>query len=239
MGWPVGRARSAETRAKISRSMSTPSWLAGHRQRLAKWYDIPANRKAHIEMIHRTHRTEAFRNRISVTHLGMKLSPASKRKQSDSMKKRWRDPLFRVLRAATMSRPDVLEKCRSGPKAYMATKTPEERRAWMMRAAVALQRKRRTRIELLMQHRLASAGIPFVEQHPIDRCIPDFLVLPNLVVECDGEYWHSLPGRIKKDRKRDYWLRSKGYRVIRIPERDITRGLYQQLDARLLTYLQV
>jgi very-short-patch-repair endonuclease len=69
---------------------------------------------------------------------------------------------------------------------------------------------------------LIDLGIVFIPQHPVDRCILDFY-LPDLdmVIECDGDYWHSLPGAKRRDQKRDYWLQSKGYIVIRISETDI------------------
>ena len=35
-----------------------------------------------------------------------------------------------------------------------------------------------------------------------------------------GEYWHSRPGQIQKDEKRDEYLIIKGYNLLRVKERD-------------------
>ncbi len=40
----------------------------------------------------------------------------------------------------------------------------------------------------------------------------------RIVVECDGEYWHGSPEAKKRDAKRDRYLTSRGYRVMRFPE---------------------
>jgi len=63
--------------------------------------------------------------------------------------------------------------------------------------------------------------------HPyfVDIYIP----IKNLIVECDGEYWHNKPGRKELDKKRDNFLISLGYKIIHLPgkkikkNRDITR----------------
>ncbi len=54
----------------------------------------------------------------------------------------------------------------------------------------------------------------------VDIYIPEL----NLVVECDGDYWHNLPKQKHTDIRRDYWLRSQGYRVVRIWESEIKQS---------------
>lgn len=41
------------------------------------------------------------------------------------------------------------------------------------------------------------------------------------VLEVDGEYWHNRPGAPERDRKRDIFLRSQGYKVARLKEKDL------------------
>ena len=48
-----------------------------------------------------------------------------------------------------------------------------------------------------------------------------YIPIKNLIIECDGEYWHSKPERKILDKKRDYLLRSLGYKIIRLPEKEI------------------
>ncbi len=52
--------------------------------------------------------------------------------------------------------------------------------------------------------------------------IPDFYIPSmNLIIYCDGDYWHSLPKAIEKDKRQNEFLRSKGYRVARFTETQI------------------
>lgn len=46
----------------------------------------------------------------------------------------------------------------------------------------------------------------------VDLALP----LHNIAVELDGEYWHSLPAMVEKDRRKDEWLDANGWHVIRI-----------------------
>ena len=50
----------------------------------------------------------------------------------------------------------------------------------------------------------------------IGRYFPDFVV-EKVIVEIDGERWHSSPSQIAHDKRRDSELRSMGYIVHRIP----------------------
>ena len=47
----------------------------------------------------------------------------------------------------------------------------------------------------------------------------DFLVDERLVVEIDGETYHSSPEAVARDQKRDVDLRREGYSILRIPAR--------------------
>ena len=80
-----------------------------------------------------------------------------------------------------------------------------------------------TNIEKEMKQALLSNNIAFVEQFPI-RCkygyILDFAI-PELKIdiECDGEVWHKIGNH--KDRKRNWVLRKKGWKVLRFRGNEI------------------
>ena len=58
-------------------------------------------------------------------------------------------------------------------------------------------------------------GIHVRRQAPIGPCIADFAIHDlRLVIEVDGEH-HFQPGRRERERRRDRWLTSQGYRVLR------------------------
>lgn len=85
-----------------------------------------------------------------------------------------------------------------------------------------------TSIEVAVRCVLTEIGIQFEEQKQIGYWLADFY-LPNhnLVLECDGDYWHSIPKTVKKDTKRDKWMKANGYKVLRLTEHAIKDNAYQ------------
>lgn len=106
---------------------------------------------------------------------------------------------------------------------------PENKELMRTRGAktVATIRKSRTSIERTLSAALDTAGIEYVEQFPIsnhhgtificDFGFPDAM----LIVEADGDYWHSLPNVIRKDHHKDKYLHACGYTVLRFTETQI------------------
>ena len=45
-----------------------------------------------------------------------------------------------------------------------------------------------------------------------------FIPSLNLGIEYDGDYWHSLPDMIERDKKKDLACKEKGIKLIRIKE---------------------
>mgnify|MGYP003641888982 CR=1 FL=1 len=46
----------------------------------------------------------------------------------------------------------------------------------------------------------------------------------NKIIEFDGDYWHSKPEQIKKDKLRDEYLIGKGYKILRVKESEYKMG---------------
>ena len=83
--------------------------------------------------------------------------------------------------------------------------------------------------EILLQKALTKQNIKFETQkiisgknfvHPVD-----IFIKPNICVEVDGNYWHSLPHKIKRDKKIDIELRNKNYFVLRFWEKTIKENI--------------
>lgn len=80
------------------------------------------------------------------------------------------------------------------------------------RPQAALQKA--TGIENMMRYALLRKGINFVEQAAIGPwCVDFYLPDYNACLEADGEYWHSSVSAKMKDRRKDAWLKSRGYSV--------------------------
>ncbi|MBR5698229.1 MAG: endonuclease domain-containing protein [Prevotella sp.] len=68
-------------------------------------------------------------------------------------------------------------------------------------------------------------GFRFRRQHPIGDYIADFVCLPvKLVIEVDGGY-HLVSLQQELDQQRTDFLESKGYKVIRIKNEEISNDL--------------
>lgn len=118
---------------------------------------------------------------------------------------------------------ETRNKMRAHWKAYVLTPEGKEH---VGKAIVASRRgkKRDTSIEMAVHGVLKELGIVFESQASIGPYFPDFY-LPErkLIIECDGDYWHSTERAKGKDRIRDRWFQERGYTVIRLRECDINR----------------
>ena len=93
----------------------------------------------------------------------------------------------------------------------------------------ALTYRGKTNIEKILDEWLTNKGIPHEYNKeillPTSHTYPDFFILPNICLYADGDYWHNLP----KNKQQDKWV-NKGlemlhYKVIRLTESEIKRGV--------------
>jgi very-short-patch-repair endonuclease len=95
-----------------------------------------------------------------------------------------------------------------------------------------------TSIEIAIDNLLTEMGIAFVSQEQIERWSCDFYVpSANLVIECDGDYWHQLPSVQRKDAIKDTWLKNNGYSVLHLSE-DAIRKRLSECKKQILIALQ-
>ena len=83
--------------------------------------------------------------------------------------------------------------------------------------------KTKTKIELKIEKELVKLNIPYEMNFPIieARTQVDFFILPNIVIYCDGDYWHNLPEAIEKDKRQNKKLKELGFKVLRFWEHEI------------------
>lgn len=86
-----------------------------------------------------------------------------------------------------------------------------------------------TSIEILIQNKLKDNNITFIK-HKIIKDIEhkhpcDIFIEPNIVIECDGEYWHNYPYGTNKDKMLNKEMEEKGYKVIRFWGSDIKNNI--------------
>jgi very-short-patch-repair endonuclease len=85
-------------------------------------------------------------------------------------------------------------------------------------------RRRMTKAEVVLWQHLRIAnrhGYHFRRQHPVGLYVLDFAcALAKLAVEVDGET-HGSDGEVRRDARRDAYLRSRGWHVLRVWNADV------------------
>jgi very-short-patch-repair endonuclease len=77
-------------------------------------------------------------------------------------------------------------------------------------------------IEKIMAHVLSENDIDVIPQYSVGPYTIDFAIPDRLIaIECDGDYWHSLPDSHARDQRKDKFLYGRGWRVIRLSETEI------------------
>jgi very-short-patch-repair endonuclease len=79
--------------------------------------------------------------------------------------------------------------------------------------------------EVQVQNMLKQLGINFKTHFRIENIgVPDILIEnKNLIIQVDGDYWHSLDSVKERDRKQDILYRELGYNILRLPEKIIRK----------------
>lgn len=90
--------------------------------------------------------------------------------------------------------------------------------------------KQPTSIEKAVYDFLILKGIAFERQKPIgNRYVVDvYIPSLNLVIEADGSYWHTRPEVKKRDKIKNIYLNTKGYKLIRLTEEEIKKDSFKE-----------
>ena len=82
-----------------------------------------------------------------------------------------------------------------------------------------------TSIERKMENWLLFNDILYVNQYPYKLGVADFwLPESNLIIHCDGTYWHSNQKVVERDIRQDKWLEQNDYLSIRLKEEYINNN---------------
>jgi very-short-patch-repair endonuclease len=88
--------------------------------------------------------------------------------------------------------------------------------------------KRPTSIEKTVYDFLLLKGIIFERQKLINNkfLVDVYIPSSNLVIEVDGNYWHSLDRVMKKDKAENAYLGKCGFNLLRLSEEEINNGKF-------------
>lgn len=88
-----------------------------------------------------------------------------------------------------------------------------------------IQKNKNTDIEILMEEILIKTGLNYQSQYVIPKIgIADFYIPEqNLLIFCDGEYWHNFPYGKFRDRRQMEQLKKLEYQVLRLWGKEIKK----------------
>lgn len=94
----------------------------------------------------------------------------------------------------------------------------------------------KTNIEEMTEDLLIELGLEYQSEFKVNKSFYDFyLPKENLLIECDGEYWHSFPEAIERDIKKNELAEKEGYILLRLSEKEI---LSNKIKDKLLCILK-
>ena len=146
------------------------------------------------------------------------------KKQSELLKGKTYEELYGKEKTTEIKRKQRLKKLGCKRKPHTEA-TKRKLRIWR---AKQIYPKKDTTIEIKIQGFLKQLNIFFLKH----KCIKDikhlyqcdiFIPNMNLVIECDGDYWHNYPDGREIDHIRNREMTSAGINILRMWERDIRR----------------
>ena len=120
----------------------------------------------------------------------------------------------------------------NSPKFWLGKKRPPFSEKWKQKIRLARLKQKLptidTSIERKFETYLKERKINYI--HPFnlgDKFQCDFyLPFLNLIVECDGTYWHSRLDMKKRDKAKDAYAKKCGFNILRLTEEQINQGQF-------------
>jgi len=81
-----------------------------------------------------------------------------------------------------------------------------------------------TSIEIKLQKELEKRNIKF-EKHKSMLGQPDIFIEPNICIFADGDYWHTRPESVIRDKYVNLELKKQGYKILRFWEHNINNNI--------------
>ena len=174
---------------------------------------------------------------------GRKMDPEMVRLRNEKIKAFWNKPESKKLASEislkAFSNPAMKEKHRASVSKAIKKKwseaTPEQREAqlrnWIKAGHDASSDITISSIEIKIQNELDKLGLLYETQKYIGQFRVDFyLPKSKLIIECDGDYWHSRPGIPERDQSRDAYHIGRGFKVLRLTESAINMNIGHCVD---------
>lgn len=201
------------------------------RQRQEFW--TPERRAEQAERARDRSADPAIRAAISAASKTRWADPAFRDRESRRRREAFQDPEYRERFRAAMRKPETRQRLSDAAKALWAAMPPEERE----RRRTSMSHGRRTvkgghlitRLEAAVMTALNDRDLAYFVHKHVGGFFADLLVPSlNLIIECDGAYYHGL--RPDTDAARDAAMLTLGYETLRLTEAEIKAKDWTRLD---------
>ena len=171
----------------------------------------PSNKKGKtFEEMYGEEKTNILKNNLSFIQTGQKRSEEVKANMKIAHNRPEVVEKHRQANTISTNRPKAIEKNRA--KAIRQLEDPNSKFRPPTKTF-------NTSIEKIMKAIFEKLNVQYIFQKHISTKLVDFYIPhKNLIIECDGTYWHGRPEQEKIDRERDDLFRSLGYKIKRLSE---------------------
>lgn len=161
--------------------------------------------------------TEDIKKRMGLSKIGKHYSPKTEFQRGHEPWNKgvnYTDEAREKLRQAYFKNPRSLEKLKE----------------YSLKGAQVLSLRKETSIEKKVYEELKKRGILFERQKLINGkfLVDAYIPSLNLIIECDGDYWHGLERVKKKDKAENAYLTKCGYKLLRLSEAEINNGIFKE-----------
>lgn len=205
-----------------------------NRETMNKIWNNPSERKKREKILYMANNKKSRKDKISKHSLKMWQDESYKNKQKEKSIRLSNDEKYKnKLRIASIKmwkNPDHRKKMEPHMKRVI-TILKEYRK-------INVLPKKDTSIEIKIQNYLQQLGYEFFTHKYIKEIEHGYqcdILIPvmNLVIECDGDYWHSYPTGREIDHIRTKELLEKGFKVLRLWECEIRKLNIEEFKDKL------
>ena len=114
------------------------------------------------------------------------------------------------------------EKCNKAIRKYFKNKEWKINQIKKVRLG---QINKQSKAEKMLQDALDIVNIEYITQYKENKWKFDFFIEKyNLVIEVDGEYWHSIDKVKERDLRKNIYCFNKGYNILRFPSSKVEKN---------------
>lgn len=171
----------------------------------------------------------SYRENQLIARKNSQLYQNRKHKQKETLKQTYinkpevKQQISDTLKQTYLSNPEIIERQK---ETYKKRFNAEERSIRARKAGLKSLKSQKSpsSIEKIIAEELKKHNVDYSQQVVmLERFKVDFLINDDIVIECDGDYWHNLPNIKEKDKIRDELLTKNGFKVFRFWEHEIKK----------------